>query len=129
MSGSLFKPFIFLKTPVPEAIRSPELDLFLSALDGRDDVFMAKVRVTTKEALGKILRGEQDMPHDFTVREQALIEYCQKTGTNISELTDEFDGETYTLIFYRLCFAIGKQLLQQEDNEYARSLLEKILKK
>jgi hypothetical protein len=127
--GSLFRPFIFLKTPVPKDIQSPELDLFLSALEGRGEIFMAKVRVNTKEALSKILHGETEIPHDFTSRERTLIEYCQKTGTNISELTDDFDRETYTLIFYRLCFTIGHELLKQEDTEYARLLLEKILKK
>ena len=122
-SGSLFKPFIFLKTPVPTDIQSPELDLFLAALEGRGEMFMTKVRVHTKETLGKILRKELEIPYDFTSRERTLIEYCQKTGENISELSGDFDRETYTLIFYRLCFSLGRELLRKEDEEYAKLLL------
>jgi len=126
--GSLFKPFIFLKTPIPADIQSPELDLFLSALEGRGETFMAKVRVNSKETLSKILHGEIEIPYDFSPREKTLVDYCKETGKNISELTDEFDRETYTLIFYRLCFAIGRDLLRQEDHELAQELVEKIKK-
>jgi hypothetical protein len=129
VSGSLFKKFIFLKTPVPADIQSPELDLFLAALEGRGEMFITKVRVHTKEMLGRILRKEAEIPYDFTSRERTLIEYCQETGSNISELTEEFDCETYTLIFYRLCFSLGRELLKQEDTEHAQILLEKIQKK
>lgn len=128
MLGSLFKPFIFLKTPVPKDIQSPELDLFLTALEGRGEMFMTKVRVHTKETLGKILQKEIEIPYDFSSRERTLIEYCQDTETNISELSDDFDQETYTLIFYRLCFSLGRELLKKDDEERAQILLGKIQK-
>ena len=92
-------------------------------------MFTTKVRVHTKEILAKILRKEIEVPYDFSARERTLIEYCQETGKNISELEDEFDRETYTLIFYRLCFSIGRELLKQEDSESAKILLEKIQRK
>lgn len=89
---------------------------------------MTKVRVHTKETLGKILQKEIEIPYDFSSRERTLIEYCQDTETNISELSDDFDQETYTLIFYRLCFSLGRELLKKDDEERAQILLGKIQK-